>query len=135
MKILASISLSCTVLLTSLSFGINFHYCQGNMKSFALFQEAKSCHHTDMPTCPMHQNMQDEKGCCDTKSEVVKGQEHLISITTNLVKAVTFAVVCPIFLLEKPHPISLQLSKPEYQNFKPPLIGRQIRVLVQSFLC
>ena len=135
MKISASISLSWLVLMTSLSFGVNFHFCQGDLKSFALFQEAKPCGHADMPACPMHQTMQSEEDCCDTSAEVVKGQDHPISIVTDLVKTTTLAIVHPAFLLEQPLPVSAKISTPKYLNLKPPLIGKQIRVLVQSFLC
>lgn len=135
MKFFASISLSWLVLMTSLSFGVNFHFCQGEMQSFALFKEAKPCGHAEMPACPMHQKMQSEEDCCDTSSEVIKGQEHLISIVTDLVKMTTLAVVNPTFLLEQALPVSTKIATPKYLNLKPPLIGKQIRVLVQSFLC
>lgn len=132
---IASILLSGLVLLTSMSFGVNFHYCQGEMKSFALFSEAKACDHKAVAACPMHQTMQEKRGCCDDESKIVQGQEHQVSIAKDVVKDLApVAFEAPVF--ENVHQLSFKKATPhKFLNLKPPLIGKHVRVLVQSFLC
>lgn len=135
MRIITSILLSGLVLLTSMSFGVNFHYCQGKVKSFALFSEAKACDHKTVAACPMHQTMQDERDCCDDESKIVQGQEHQIAIAKDVVKDLApVAFEAPVF--ENVILLSFENATPhKFQNLKPPLIGKHLRVLVQSFLC
>lgn len=135
MRITASILLSWLVLSTSMSFGVSLHYCQGKVRSFSFFHEATSCGLGAMAMCPMRQKIQDKSRCCDTKDKVVKGQQHNVVFAAKVFKSVLAFVA--IITLPEPSPSLLSrdhvISK--FQNFKPPLIGKQVRVLVQSFLC
>ncbi|MDX1940951.1 MAG: hypothetical protein SFU99_10400 [Saprospiraceae bacterium] len=135
MRKLASISLSVLVLLTSLSFGVNFHLCQGEIKSFAFFSEAKPCYHKSAAACPLHQGMQKKNDCCDNQSKLVKGQEHQFAFAKNLVKN-SFTIVYELPVFEYPKLALFEKTTPlKFQNLKPPLIGKHVRVLIQSFLC
>lgn len=123
------------MLLTSLSFGVNLHYCGGEVKNFAFFSEAQTCDHKAVAACPMHQQMQDERDCCDDESKIVKGQEHQATFGKDVVKDFTPVVfVMPVF--ENTRLLLFATIVPQkFKNLKPPLIGKRVRVLVQSFLC
>ncbi len=133
-KTFTAISLALLTLVTSLTFSVNLHYCQGKVQRFALFVKAPSCQHSTI-ACPIHGTMQVEKDCCSDETKIVEGQDHETTFaSTIIVDATPIYFAATTFLLDD---FFLFISDtPSFLHFKPPApSGRHLRVLVQSFLC
>lgn len=86
-KRLLSILLSLLISLSSLTFGADLHYCQGQLISIGLLGKARSCHQTGSDVCcqssgkcckgqaPVAEEIHKEK-CCHNKLVVVEGIDH-----------------------------------------------------------
>ena len=127
--------------ITSIGFAIDLHYCQGDLKSVSFFSEAKKCHDmVAMTNCSHHQKQQEqsqscpeEEGCC--QNETFQFQpDHELTIQTfefvvnkQLQHFLTAYVIVLINQFDEENPIT-------HTYYKPPLIRRDIPVLVQSFL-
>ena len=131
---IASVFLASLVLIASMGVTVNLHLCAGKVQSVALFTKAQPCKDRQK-TCHGTEHHSKRKGCCEEKSIVLKGKE-----TTAEVKAATqinpsfnlIAVILPVLysIIE----VDSSIATPRYAHYKPPLIERDITVLVQSFL-
>lgn len=141
--------LATLMLVTSVGWVVDFHYCQGELQRFSLFSKAASCAEIAAANTPCHQaknachhspKSEDHKGCCENESAFLALDVDFMATslaqdwakalpatpTPNLVAAHQF----PFYLLEERH-----LPIP-YLNYKPPLPDSDgILVLFQTFLC
>ena len=141
-----SLTLAFLMFFTSVGFSIDMHYCGNSVQSFSLFGKAKNC--TEMmetaatKSCQMHKKMANpkdgysinKKDCChnrtlnlqaDLTSEIQTNDFMVSQQLQNFV--IAFVVV---FLENRP----VETIAPNFALYKPPLIPRDIPVLVQSFL-
>ncbi len=150
MKNLNKIAKFCTpilalmVLVSSLSYTIDFHYCQGQLKSFSLIGKAKNCHEmaNKMASCKHHQQKADsspacneaDSNCCSNKTVFIESEfdEKIPNIVfTNLNH--------PYFVVAQQHSSFDDLFQTikevvPYAHYKPPLIQKDLPVLFESFL-
>lgn len=140
-----SLMLASLILLTSFSFSVDMHFCQGQFVSFGIFSKAKSCHElaAKMQACPFHKNkttdslpraaMGEEDGCCKNETVFVQSElEQCFSADENPIEDNQ-----PSFLtnISIENPIHLEnFSINHFQSYKPPLLLRDIPLLIQSFL-
>lgn len=132
--------LSALVLLSSTSFTLGMHFCMGQLENIAFFSGAEPCEMvtqkspcaTDKhdPDCE-HQQVT-KKGCCEDQAVVMEGHEDLTQVSKVAVPdfqmiAVLFAVVSFLFS-------ATAVDHYTFNDYSPPLIERDIIVLVQSFL-
>ena len=142
--------LATLMLCVSIGMHVDMHYCQGKLKSFSLFGQAKSCHgiaakktecsgkcSKKVSTCQASKNVC-KKNCCSNE---------LISV--NLGIEYTFSVIKGDWTHSNKQHISKFLFPHknlffsciaatrifQYFNYKPPLLSKDICILVQSFLC
>jgi len=131
---------------TSVGFSIDMHFCGNHLQSFNLLGKAKDC--TEMAAtaatkgCQMHKKMTtprdgysiQKKDCChnrtlnlqaDLTSEI---QTNDFMVSQQLQDFVVAFVV--VFLQNRPS----KTTSSNFALYKPPLIPRDIPVLVQSFL-
>ncbi len=110
----------------------------GELDSIGLFDSAKNCEmEAQKPLChnfgTSHTPDQlDNKSCCEDHSVTVEGQDELfqasnVSVSDFQLIAIAYVVVPQLFFQ------SSQQITPQ-QEYLPPLIQRDIPVLVQSFL-
>ncbi len=135
------------LLTTSTGFSLDIHYCQGKIKSIGLFGEASSCHETtEESSC----NKKTE-GCCkakktstkDTRKDCCKNKTVNIQFDADFTDAQTTPVIEPqnlqyttplnVFYAYR-YNLDFLGSIVRYSNYKPPLLDRDIPILVQSFL-
>ena len=135
------------VFVSSTGFSIDLHYCQGQIKSFSLIREAESCHqkaekeHCKKQQKPCHaaQSNSDElgkckKNCCSNKTIKVESNDDAKKLQTTELsqKQIKFLTAfVQVFLLEK---IDLSKIIVPHLNYIPPLLNKNIPILIQSFL-
>ncbi len=133
---ISAILLSLLVLLSSTSFTFNMHFCMGQLKSIAVLSNAKACDlEVKSLSCARDKQIPQNitpKSCCQDQTLVVEGQNELeetasISIPDFQTVAVLYVVTSFLFEASGANTYS-------YKEYSPPLIDRDIPVLVQSFL-
>lgn len=138
-------SLALLMFITSASFVLDMHFCQGQLKSVNFFGKAKNCHEmaAAMSSCPHHQNSlkqakkgcaMEQKGCCQNKTltfQADQDQERISSEFTLNIPLQQFAVA---WLISFGTSLNVENSQTAYQLYRPPLISRDIYVLHESFL-
>ena len=142
-KILAPF-LTLMVFISSMSCTIDFHYCQGQLKSYSLLGKAKNCHEISekIASCPHHQNensdslacTEDDKNCCSNETIHIESDidKPLINLDFLTIDSHYFVVAF------KASTFTDLLGEVEdnipHAHYKPPLIQKDISVLFESFL-
>lgn len=131
---IASILLASLVLIASIGVTLNLHLCAGQVQSVALFTKAQPCRETQKP-CHGTEHHSKNNGCCEEKSLVVKARETNAEVKTLTQLTPSFNVIAVILpVLYSIIEVDSSVATPRYGHYKPPLIERDITVLVQSFL-
>jgi len=143
------------MLVSSVGFSADFHFCQGEFKNFALFVKAKSCHEIAAMHASCHGGKKKTKSCHQSEEKNTKvscGGEEKDGCCTNNTELVQLdtdysygghgienSVDVVDLLAIVPTEIKLthsNFSYPSaYQNYKPPLLVNDLRIQFQSFLC
>lgn len=139
-----ALSLAFLMCFTSVGFAIDMHYCQGQLKSIGILGKAKNCHEMAqaMKNCVHHQKMvvqqegcsKEDRDCCEHKTFYAQSdQDQHLSMTDFKISSSLqqFVVAYVSVFLSKP---LWHTAIPDYKHYKPPLIPKDIPVLVQSFL-
>ncbi|MEM6700947.1 MAG: hypothetical protein AAF599_21275 [Bacteroidota bacterium] len=118
-----------------MSFALDVHYCKGEIKSLSIFGKAKPCHEQKVVhTCPFHAKMlqqQEDSNCCDNETTIVQADIDQVFSSVELADLQQFAVTfVQVFILEH----RFKRQDIAFEHYKPPLIARDLPVLVQSFL-
>ena len=141
-----SLTLALLMLVTSVSFAVDTHYCNGELKSVSLFGKAKTCHEKaveqDKPTCPHHQKMQQQSNddeitkndCCENKTTIIQADDDrtksdLVAPTFQQLQQFAIAYVLAFHAKITTDKQSIQ----EY-SYQSPIISRDIYVLSETFL-
>ena len=142
-----TLTLAFLMLTTSVGFAVDMHYCQGQLKSVSFFGRAKTCHETAdaIPTkkCSHHQKMMEQKeGCSMDKKDCCQ------NITLHFQSDQDRQVQTSDFMISKQlqqfvivyaagfftNDFSIECDAASFNHYKPPLLLRNIPVLIQSFL-
>ena len=124
---ISAILMAMFVLLTTAGFSLNKHHCTITKETITSVNHVKGCCGTaDESDCP--------KGCCEDETEYVQLNSEIslpataLTITPDqFVAIIQYSVLCG--LLDQ----DVKTSN-KYLNYRPPLLLRDIPVLVQSFL-
>ena len=138
-----ALALALMVLVSSMSYTIDFHYCQGQLKSFSLFGKAKNCHEmaSKMPSCH-HKKQVDEKpmacsegdnNCCNNKTVYFESDfdEQIVNLDYLSLESLSFVVAFKHSFSDLYEVIKDVIP---FAHYKPPLIQKDIPVLFESFL-
>ena len=136
--------LALMVLVSSMSLAIDFHYCQGQLKSFSIFGKAKNCHEmaSKMPSCHHHKQMTDQSSscsegdnnCCNNETVHFESDfdEQILNFEYLNLNSQLFVVA-----FKSPSFDDLFDDIKEvipFAHYKPPLIQKDIPVLFETFL-
>ncbi|MEO7991614.1 MAG: hypothetical protein ABI663_18825 [Chryseolinea sp.] len=129
-----SVLLALLVLVSSTSFSVNMHICGGHVSSVALVQKAAPCAMERMLAC--HGDVHQEKksnGCCEDKSVTFEGKDF-----SSKVEHLSLELQSASWIAELPYVVSIVPSTssqapPSFTLYKPPLLSKDISVLVHSF--
>jgi len=140
------LTLALVMFVTSMGFAVDLHYCKGQLKSFSFLGKAETCHEmsktTPAKSCPMHAKLvQDEDGCsmemkdcCDNKVLYIQSDQDQKVPTYNfeIDRSLDQFVVSSVLLYF--NEFLGDVASPLVSQYKPPLLLRDVLVLIQSFL-
>ena len=118
------------VLFSTMSFTFNMHYCGDTLVETAIFHKAKGCG-MEMEKPSTDGCSITKKNCCDDEQLVVDGQDDLqfdkISYDQQLL--IASFVYSYISLFE-----GLDKNVSSYEEYKPPLVVRQLYKIDETYL-
>ena len=127
-----SLVMAFVVLVSTMSFTVNMHYCGDTLVETAIFQKAKGCGmEMEKPSTEGCSIM--KKNCCADEQLVVNGQDELqlqvdkISFEQQLL--IASFVYTYINLFE-----GFENNLSTYEVYKPPLVIRQIYKIDETYL-
>jgi len=133
LKNIASLFLSLLVVLSSMSFTVNLHLCMGKLESVRLMSQAPAC---DMHSKSCHATLPDKSSkddCCEDEKRILHGQDELSKAPVfQKTQPELFAVLSLLvsYFTADTELLLLELT----EVYIPPLLPRDIPVLIQSFL-
>lgn len=89
---IASLLLACLMFISSTGFSMYKHYCGGNLKEISLFEEAESCHETELvkqqkESCPFHKHdnkeLEAEDNCCTDEYKRIVLEDQVKQLDKN----------------------------------------------------
>ena len=129
---ITAFALSLVVLLSTLSFTVDRHYCFDILIDVAVFAQAESC---EMDIAPKNeqQPLVSRASCCSDETITVKGQD-LVKNTIEAAGDEQKMVTYPLY-----HYLAGTYEDPErhpipFQNYSPPLLVEDLALLDQVFL-
>lgn len=132
------ILLTILILISSTGASVDFHYCKGDLISFAFFKNAKSCIDlSENKSCHFSNKLEHQikkQSCCKNKCFSVKQFEEstqpiLCSVKKLLVVKNNFPIISSFKVLYIPYLTTLFNI-----TYKPPLSDKQFLVDYQAFL-
>jgi len=120
------------VLFSTMSFTVNMHYCGNTLVETAIFQKAKGCG-MEMQKPSTEGCAITKKDCCKNEQSVVDGQDELqLQIDT-----ITFEQ--QVFIASFVHSYingfeGLNNNVSSYEEYKPPLVIRQLYKIDETYL-
>ena len=127
-----SLVMAFVVLFSTLSFTINMHYCGDTLVETTVFNKAKGCG-MEMQKPSTEGCTITKKDCCKNEQSVVDGQDELqlafdkISIEQQVF--IASFVYTYVTLFE-----SLEGHTSSYEDYKPPLVRKQLFKLDETYL-
>ena len=137
MRQIIHIALALMVGIGSTGLVFSKHYCQGELKSFALFRKATPCYAKQgKSACPHHPNGQHDpdKGCCKDTVEWYQSDDWQWFDAIQLFPLPPLPVLAVLVPTQAPLQDRL-LSPVHYLNYKPPLLAGTIRCRLQVWRC
>ncbi|HPW64475.1 MAG TPA: hypothetical protein PLJ13_19450 [Cyclobacteriaceae bacterium] len=135
LKPIVSSMIALLVLVSSSSFIVNMHFCGGQVQSFSLIEEAASCPmEVQLPPC--HKKMAVKKsGCCEDKHVAFEGKDFNTQIQDfSMLTWQSINWVATLPMIMEVIQVNESLVFSNHTPYKPPIVERDIPVLVQSFL-
>jgi hypothetical protein len=135
LKSIVSSILALLVLVSSSSFMVNMHFCGGHVQSVSLIEEATLCPmEVQLPPC--HKKMAVKKSaCCEDKHVAFEGKDFNTQVQDFSMfswQAINWIATLPMIM--ELIPVNEALAFSSLTSYKPPIVERDIPVLVQSFL-
>lgn len=134
-------SLILLVLMTSVSFTIDKHYCEGELQNISILGKAKPCSTAKKNSkevyCPVHKKMMkmdDGKNCCENKSTFVNANNDLVDVDFQLPFSPVLKQFAIAYILVFHAKITLDKQSIQKFTYQSPLISRDICVLSETFL-
>jgi hypothetical protein len=129
-KITATL-LSLIVVLSSMSFTIDKHYCGETLVDISYFGKADSC--CDMKKSSEKPQKKKKKNCCSNETEFITSttfdKEKVWVLAPKDVQFLVFHLYSYINLYQE-----VDVEKEFYKDFSPPDLGQDIQILHETFL-
>ena len=120
--------MAIVVLLSTMSFTVSMHYCQGELVDTAIFQKAHTCGMEMGDESTMKKN-----GCCDDKEIHIEGQDELkLTVADMNFDQQVFVIAFVHSYIEFFQ--ATEDRKNTFFDYPPPFIVRQIFKLDETYL-
>lgn len=139
---LCALVLAVMVLISSKSYTIDFHYCQGQLKSFSILGEAKNCHEmaSKMPSCHHKKNnLENSRSCAEEDNNCCNNElVHVESDFNKQILNIDYLNLDYKFFVGANTNFSFNdllggiVDKSPFARYKPPLIQKDIPVLLRN---
>jgi hypothetical protein len=118
LRTISVIALALLVLLSSTSFMVGMHFCQGKVKNIALFAKADGCEREQkLPPC----HRPTKAPCCEDTNLTHDGDDFNVSIEQmHIVTPALIELEQPIVLISEIIPCA-PISRTQHYNYDPPL--------------
>ncbi|HLF62347.1 MAG TPA: hypothetical protein VI603_01245 [Saprospiraceae bacterium] len=139
-----SLALAFLVFFSSSAFAIDVHYCQDRIKSFSVFGKAKGCNQMDpaVLSCAHMRTANDasdhgsvdKKQCCQDKLFYIQSDYDVLIQSFDNISFSRLQSYIPSYFSAILSPCLIDTHTPAFFRYKPPLILRDIPVLLGTFL-
>ena len=120
------------VLISTMSFTVNMHYCGDTLVETAFFHKAKGCGmEVEKPTtegCSMT-----KKSCCDDKQVAMEGQDEL-QLTVDKISLEQQVFIASLVYAYINRFEGIEGNASTYKEYKPPLVIRRIYKIDETYL-
>ncbi|MDG1528987.1 MAG: hypothetical protein P8I51_03075 [Polaribacter sp.] len=123
---IASISMAFLVLLSTMSFTVEKHYCGDFLVDVSIIGNADSC--------DMKMDLSDSNNCCKDEIYHIEGQDKLQKNSTDDLSLNQQKIIIALVISYQTIFVDVDLEKEFYKDFSPPDILQDYQVLYQSFL-
>lgn len=125
--------MALVVMFSTMSFSINKHYCMDHLVDVSVIFPADSCG-MDMMTTPDTEGEQfSTTPCCSEENIAIEGQDEINtadSISVEINKNFVAAFVYTFSALY----VDEFKERPEYKDYSPPLITKDLPVIYETYL-
>jgi len=130
---IAAICMAFVVLLSTMSFTIDMHYCGTTLVDTAIFKQAKSCGMEQQKTSNTNDCSFQKKNCCTDMQLDIAGQDELQLVFANYtpLEVQWLAVFVDSYLARFP---LVETTQHSFYKHLPPLVVRPIYQLDESYL-
>lgn len=131
------------VLVSSMGIIVDMHYCNNELKSFSFIGKAKPCHEPSLKQCPFHNKILgnkkndssvNKKGCCENKTKFFHSDQDQQIQTFDYELTRPFQLFIGAYINAFFISSGIEKEILAFTRYKPPIIQRDIPVLIQSFL-
>lgn len=127
-----SFLMAFVVLFSTMSFTVNMHYCGGSLVETAVFHKVKGCG-MEMES-PLAAGCEiTKKNCCTDEQITIEGQDELKISFDNLTQDQQVFVDSFVFTYSNLFE-GLNKNVTSYEEYKPPLVIRQIYKIDETYL-
>ncbi len=125
--------LALLVFASSSSFMVNMHYCGGHVQSVSLIEKATPCPmEVQLPPCHKKETLQ--SGCCEDKGLAFEGKDFSSQVKDMTSFTSMAGWVSELPLIMEIIQITESVTSNSHTAYRPPIVERDITVLVQTFL-
>ena len=133
-----SFLLAFNVLVGSVGVPVSRHFCGGELKSFAIFGTAKSCHAEQMVSCPSHPEGGSEvkrKNCCGDEFDYTQlDEDRKVEASLELVPTSVLISALPPRCFAVPPPIARLRKLGDLEAYRPPPLVTDVMRAWQVYL-
>jgi hypothetical protein len=127
-----SFAMAFVVLFSTMSFTINMHYCGDTLVETALFHKAKGCG-MEMQNPSTEECAITKKNCCNDEQLVADGQDELqLQVDKITFEQQTFIASFIYTYINGFEGLDSNVSS--YEEYKPPLVIRQLYKIDETYL-
>ncbi|THD66500.1 hypothetical protein E7Z59_11910 [Robertkochia marina] len=130
---ISSFIMALVVMFSTMSFSINKHYCMDHLVDVSVIFPADSCG-MDMMATPSTEGEQfDATPCCSEEHIAIEGQDEIntadsLSVEISKTFVTAFAYTFNALYVEE------FTERPEYEDYSPPLITKDLPVFYETYL-
>ena len=127
-----SVFMAIVVLLSTVSFSVDMHYCGDTLVDVALNTKAATCGMESMQNLPSKSSIT-KNGCCTDHKVVVDGQDELNPSPSQLTLDHQLFLTSFVYVYQALfETVSKQITP--YQDYRPPILVSDIQVDYETFL-